>query len=267
MGEQRERDSKFFYHLDELRELTGYTRKRLNEITKRYRKRRNAEGKKQRAMYLEEAQITNDKFSNWLLDERFYAPLTHERPHGAVMLKKAGVVQEGLSYDCARRFVRIGKLEACVYRGCYYIKRTVLEELGKSRCTQAPANWLPMVHLTILSGRTRQAVWEWVKRRSQTRTFVHPKRAQPAQYLPVQDALDYLARALGSTHAAINLLRRHAHKYFRALSKRTVELFSTAKPAEQLEPMTLELTFTTGESQPPPLNPSRLGHELLSLRT
>ena len=83
----------------------------------------------------------------------------------------------------------------------------------------------------MLAGRARQSVYAWVKRQSEIRTFVHPKRAQPAQHLPVQDALDYLSQAFGSAYLAIKMLTRHAPKYVRSLTKSVVEnLFG--KPTE-----------------------------------
>lgn len=262
MGEQRARDAEFFYRLNELRELTGYAPKRLNEIVKRYKNRRGPDGRRKRVFYLADDQICNDEFATWLLDGRFHGTLVSERPRGAVTLKQAE--REGLSYHSLQRRIHAGELEAYVSRGRYYIERVAVETLGE-RIAPAPTNWLPIVILTMLSGRTRQSVYAWVKRQSEIRTFVHPKRAQPAQYLPVQDALDYLSKALGSAHLAVKMLARHAPKYVRSLTKSVVEnLFSTHSELDELE--TLDITLITGEVQLP-LNPSQLGHELLSLRT
>ena len=261
MGEQRTRDAEFFYRLNELRELTGYAPKRLNEIAKRYKNRRGPDGRRKRVFYLADEQICNDEFSAWLLGGRFRGALVPERPKGTVTLKQAE--REGVSYHALQRRIHGGELEAYVSRGRYYVERAAVETLGE-RFAPAPANWLPIVCLTTLAGRTRQSVYAWVKRQSEVRTFVHPKRAQPAQYLPVQDALDYLSKALGSAHRAIKLLARHTPKYVRSLSKSVVEnLFGAPSKLHELEAP--EVTPLTGEAQPP-LNPSQLGHELLLLR-
>ncbi len=264
MGEQRARDSEFFYRLDELRELTGYAPKRLNEIAKRYKNRRCTNGRRRRVFYLANERICNDEFSTWLLEGRFRGALVPERPKGTVTLKQAE--RGGISYHSLQRRIHAGDLEAYVSRGRYYVERVAVEALGE-RLAPAPANWLPVVCLTTLAGRTRQSVYAWVKRQSEVRTFVHPKRAQPAQHLPVQDALDYLSSALGSAHAAIKLLARHAPKYFRSLTKGAVEdLFGASEHAELRQLEALEVAFSTREVLPP-LNPSQLGHELLPLRT
>ncbi len=265
MGEQRERDSEFFYRLNELRELTGYAPKRLNEITKRYKNRRDTNGRRKRVFYLADEQICNDEFSVWLLEGRFRGSLVPERPRGAVTLKQAE--RDGVSYHSLQRLIQIGELEAYVCRGRYYIERIAVQTLGE-RFSSAPSNWLPVTCLTTLSGRARQSVYAWVKRQSEIRTFVHPKRAQPAQHLPVQDALEYLSKALGSAHLAIKMLAQHAPRYFRSLTKTVVEnLFGVGKHTELIELETLEVTFITGDAQPPLLNPSQLGQGLLSLRT
>lgn len=262
MGEQRTRDAEFFYRLNELRELTGYAPKRLNEIAKRYKNRRNSDGRRKRVFYLADEQICNDAFSAWLLEGRFRGALVPERPQGTVTLKQAE--REGVSYHALQRRIHGGELEAYVSQGRYYVERAAVETLGE-RFAPAPANWLPVVYLTTLAGRARQSVYAWVRRQSEVRTFVHPKRAQPAQYLPIQDALDYLSKALGSAYRAIKMLARYAPKYARSLSKSVVEnLFST--PSELYELETPQVTSLTGEAQPP-LNPSQLGHGLLSLRT
>ena len=262
MGEQRTRDAEFFYRLNELRELTGYAPKRLNEIAKRYKNRRGTDGRRKRVFYLADEQICNDEFSAWLLEGRFCGSLVPERPKGTVTLKQAE--RMGTSYHSLQRRIHAGKLEAYVSRGRYYVERVAVETLGE-RFTPAPANWLPVVCLTTLAGRARQSVYAWVKRQSEVRTFFHPQRAQPAQHLPVQDALDYLSKALGSAHLAIKMLARHAPKYVRSLSKSVVEnLFGTPSELHGFE--TPQITPITGLAQPP-LNPSQLGHELLSLRT
>ena len=262
MGEQRTRDAEFFYRLNELRELTGYAPKRLNEIAKRYKNRRSSDGRRKRVFYLADEQICNDEFSAWLLEGRFCGALVPERPKGTVTLKQAE--REGVSYHALQRRIHAGELETYVSRGRYYVDRAAVETLGE-RFAPAPANWLPVVYLTMLAGRARQSVYAWVKRQSEIRTFVHPKRAQPAQYLPVQDALDYLSKALGSAHLAVKLLARHSSKYLRSLTKRMVgNLFDT--PSELYELRTPQITLLTGEAQLP-LNPSQLGHELLLLRT
>lgn len=264
MGEQRAHDSEFFYRLSELRELTGYAPKRLNEIAKRYKNRRGTDGRRKRVFYLADERICNDAFSAWLLEGRFRGALVPERPKGTVTLKQAE--REGISYASLRRRIHAGELEAYVSRGRYYVERMAVEALGE-RLTPAPANWLPVVCLTTLAGRTRQSVYAWVNRQSETRTFVHQKRAQPAQHLPVQDALDYLSKALGSAHSAIKMLARHAPKYVRSLTKGAVEnLFGVGEHAERLQLETLEVAFLALKIQPP-LNPSQLGHELLPLRT
>lgn len=264
MGEQRGRDSEFFYRLNELRKLTGYAPKRLNEITKRYKNRRGPDGKRKRVFYLADEQICNDEFSVWLLEGRFRGSLVPERPKGTVTLKQAE--REGISYHALQRRIHAGELEAYVSRGRYYIERLAVETLGE-RISPAPTNWLPIMCLTTLAGRARQSVYAWVKRQSEVRTFVHPKRAQAAQHLPVKDALDYLSKALGSAHLAIKMLAQHAPRYFRSLTKTVVEnLFGVGKHTELLELETLVVTFITGKAQLP-LNPSQLGHELLSLRT
>lgn len=264
MGEQRARDSEFFYRLSELRGLTGYAPKRLNEIAKRYKNRRGTDGRRKRVFYLADEQICNDEFSTWLLEGRFCGVVVSERPRGAVTLKQAEC--EGVSYSSLRRRIHAGDLEAYVSRGRYYVERVAVEALGE-RFVPAPANWLPVVCLTTLAGRTRQSVYAWVKRQSEVRTFIHPKRAQAAQHLPIQDALDYLSKALGSAHAAIKMLAHHAPKYFRSLTKQVVEdLFGVSEYAGLLKLETLKVTFSTREVVPP-LNPSQLGHELLPLRT
>jgi len=264
MGEQRARDSGFFYHLNELGELTGYAPKRLNEIARRYKNRCGSDGRRKRVFYLADEQICNDEFSTWLLEGRFRGPLVPERPEGTVTLKQAE--REGVSYHSLQRRIHAGELEAYVSRGRYYIERIAVEILGE-RFAPAPANYLPIICLTTLSGRARQSVYAWVKRQSEVRTFVHPKRAQPAQHLPVKDALDYLSRALGSTHQAIKMLAQHAPRYFRSLTKKVVEnLFGVGEDTELLELEKLVVTFLTREARPP-LNPSQLGHELLSLGT
>lgn len=264
MGEQRARDSEFFYRLSELRELTGYAPKRLNEITKRYKNRRGTDGRRKRVFYLADEQICNDEFSDWLLEGRFRGALVPERPKGTVTLKQAE--REGISYGSLQRRIHAGELEAYVSRGRYYVERVAVEALGE-RFVPAPANWLPVVCLTTLAGRTRQSVYAWVKRQSEVRTFVHPKRAQPAQHLPVRDALDYLSHALGSAHSAIKMLARHAPKYVRSLTKQAVKnLFGVSDHAGLLKLEPLEVALSTAEVLPP-LNPSHLGHELLPLRT
>ena len=263
MGEQRERDAAFFYTVPELREMTGYTPKRLNEIISRYTKRVDANGRKRRSLYLAEKQIANDKFSRWLLYERYRAPRTQERPYGAITWKRAGSLN-GFSYNSVRQLIRTGQLDACVYRGLYYVDRVKLEELRASRCAEAPNHWVSVVAITVLAGRTRQAVWDWInRRRLETRMFIHPKRAQLAQHLPVRDALDYLTCALGSAHAAIRKLKDCASRYFRALSKRSVELFDEI-PHEPKT--TLDITFIA-RTQLLPLNSPPIGHDLLGLRT
>ena len=265
MGEQRERDAGNFCHLDELRELTGYTPKRLGEITRRYRRRCDKFGRKRRVFYLADKGIVNDEFTAWLLENRFRAPLVAARPAGTITLKKTE--QRGVSYNSVRRLIKDGALEAFVFRGRYYVEKTAVEALTAS-FTQAPANWLPVVCLTSLAGRTRQAVYGWVKRRNaETRMFLHPKRAHAAQHLCVQDALGYLIQALGSAHAAIRALKQYAPKYFRALSKKQIELFSTNQADEGIDAATLEVMLITGEVQPPPLNPTYVGHGLLQLGT
>ncbi len=265
MGEKRERDSEFFYRLNELRELTGYAPKRLNEITKRYKNRRSPDGRRKRVFYLADEQICNDEFSAWLLEGRFRGSLVPERPKGTVTLKQAE--RQGISYHSLQRRIHAGELEAYVSKGRYYIERIAVESLGE-RIAPAPANWLPVTCLTTLAGRARQSVYAWVKRQSEVRTFVHPKRAQAAQHLPVQDALDYLSKALGSTHLALKMLAQHVPKYFRSLTKKVVEnLFGVSEHSELDELEILEVTFMTEEAEPPPLNPPRLGQELLSLRT
>ncbi len=259
-------DASFFFHLDELRDLTGYSAKRLNEIVRRYRERPAPNGKERRCFYLKEAKIANDEFAGWLLAGRFYAAFTPVRPRDMITLKQA--TKEGLSYAGLRRRVQAGSLEACVYRGRYYVERTGAHALSETfRLARAPADWFPVICLTKLSGRTRQAVYAWVGRRSHTRLFVHPGRSQLAQYIPVRDALDYLAGVFGKSHKVIKLLAQHARKYFRSLSKTTIDLFLVEKSREQLDPETLDVTFNTLKAQPPPFNPSQLGHELLSLRT
>lgn len=264
MGEQRARDSEFFYRLNELRELTGYPPKRLNEITKRYKNRRGPDGRRKRVFYLADEQICNDEFSAWLLEGRFCGSLVPERPNGTLTLKQAE--REGVSYHSLQRRIHAGELEAYVFRGRYYIERVAVETLGEY-IAPAPTNWLPIMLLTALSGRARQSVYAWVKRRSEVRTFVHPKRAQAAQHLPIQDALEYLSKALGSAHQAIKMLAQHAPKYFRSLTKKVVEnLFGVSEHTELYELETLEITLLIGEAQPL-LNRSRLGHELLSIRT
>ena len=264
MGEQRARDSEFFYRLDELRELTGYAPKRLNEIAKRYKSRRSTDGRKKRVFYLADEQICNDEFSAWLLENRFRGALVPERPQGAVTLKQAE--REGVSYSSLQRRIHAGELEAYVSQGRYYVERAAVEDLG-GRFVPAPANWLPVACLSTLAGRARQSVYAWVKRQSEVRTFVHPKRAQAAQHLPVQDALDYLSKTLGSAHSAIKMLARHVPKYVRSLTKRVVaNLFGVSENAELLEFEPLEGTLMLGEALSP-LNPSQLGHELLPLRT
>ena len=146
-----------------------------------------------------------------------------------------------------------------MYRGRYLVDRDVTQALGE-RYDRAPESWLPVVTLTELAGRARQSVYAWVGRQSRTQTFIHPKRAQPAQHLPVQDALDYLSYVLGSAHHAIKLLARYTN-YFRSLGTTVVE---TLHPKDTC---TLDITFVPGITHPPPLNPSHLGHGLLSLRT
>ena len=264
MGEQRARDSEFFYRLDELCELTGYAPKRLNEMAKRYKNRRSTNGRRKRVFYLADEQICNDEFSAWLLEGRFRGALVSERPRGTVTLKQAEC--EGVSYASLRRRIHAGELEAYVSRGRYYVERVAVVALGE-RFVPAPANWFPVTCLTTLAGRTRQSVYAWVKRQSEVRMFVHPKRAQPAQHLPVRDALDYLSKALGSAHLAIKMLARYAPKYVRSLTKGAVEnLFGIGEHAERLQLEPLEVTLSVAEVLPP-LNPSHLGHELLPLRT
>lgn len=261
MGEQRERDADNFCHLDELRELTGYTPKRLGEITRRYRRRCDKFGRKRRVFYLADRGIVNDEFTAWLLEHRFRAPLVQARPAATITLKQTE--QHGVSYNSVRRLIKNGELEAFVCRGRYYVEKAAVKALA-ANFTQAPANWLPVVCLTSLAGRTRQAVYGWVKRRkAETRMFVHPKRAHAAQHLCIQDALGYLIKALGSAHEAIRALKQHAPRYFRALSKKQIDLFSTDYADEGNDATTLEVTLITGEVQPPPLNPTYVGHGLL----
>jgi hypothetical protein len=264
MGEQRARDAEFFYRLNELRELTGYVPKRLNEIAKRYKNRRSPDGKRKRVFYLADEQICNDEFSGWLLEGRFRGSLVPERPNGTVTLKQAE--QQGVSYHSLQRRIHAGELEAYVSRGRYYVERVAVQALGE-RFAPAPANWLPVVCLTTLAGRARQSVYAWVKRQSEIRTFFHPTRAQPAQHLPVRDAIAYLSQALGSAHLAIKMLSRHAPRYFRSLTKTRLEnLFGVGKHPELLELEKLKFTSLTEEAQLL-LNAPRLGHELLSIRT
>ena len=115
MGEQRTRDAEFFYRLNELRELTGYAPKRLNEIAKRYKNRRDSDGRRKRVFYLADEQICNDAFSAWLLEGRFRGALVPERPQGTVTLKQAE--REGVSYHALRRRIHGGELEAYVSQG------------------------------------------------------------------------------------------------------------------------------------------------------
>ena len=95
MGEQRARDSEFFYRLDELCELTGYAPKRLNEIAKRYKNRRSTNGRRRRVFYLASEQICNDEFSTWLLEGRF---------RGALVLERAFPPQAGFGSMWFRKF-------------------------------------------------------------------------------------------------------------------------------------------------------------------
>lgn len=263
MGEQRARDSGFFYHLDELRELTGYTPARLNEISRRYKNRCGANGKRKRVFYLAKEKICNDEFSSWLLSHRFRGMLITARPAGTLTLKQA--VRVGLSYDVLRRHLQRGDLEAYVHRGRYLVERGAVQALSE-RYAPAPNNWLPVVTLIDLSGRARQSVYAWVARQSDPRTFMHPKRAQPARYLPIKDALLYLSQSLGSTHRAIKRLAQAAPHCVRSLSKSVVAGHFNTHEAK-LEHPTHDLILIPSAPFLPPLNLSQPGHGLLELRT
>jgi hypothetical protein len=272
MGNRREQDAQFFYDMGELCEMTGYTPKRLNEIVRRYRGRLGPDGRAQRCYFLKEKGIFNDDFSDWLLETRFGAPIEIEQPEDAISLQEVAGRGRGygLSYEVLRNLARSRKLRAWVYLGRYYIGR---EEAGvlleRYRYAQAPDDWFPVVALVSLCRPrcSRQNVYSWVKRQSRTKTFIHPGRSQFVQYMPIGDALRFLTRVLGSTHKAFFALTKHAAKYFRALRKRAVDLFRVEECLAPLNPTTLAVIFTTGKSQPPPLNSSGLGHGLLSLRT
>ena len=260
MGEQRARDSGFFYHLDELRELTGYTPARLNEISRRYKNRCGANGKRKRVFYLAEQKICNDEFSSWLLGGRFLGMLVTTRPAGMLTLKQA--VRTGLSYDVLRRRIARGDLEAYVHRGRYLVEHGGVQVLSE-RYAPAPNNWLPVVTLIDLSGRARQSVYAWTQRQSETRTFIHPRRAQPARYLPVSDALLYLSQIFGSTHRAIKRLAQSAPRYVRSLSKSVVMDYVDT----ERQVLTFATPFKSGVPVSPSLNASQPGHGLLHLRT
>ncbi len=264
MGDQRERDLEFFHPLGELRELTGYTPRRLNEITKRYINRPRPDGKKRRVFYQKAKEICNDEFSEWLLIGRFYGEFVTARPEGTVTLKQAQC--PGLSYDALRHRIRRGELGAYIHRGRYLVERVVTQALGE-RYDRAPDNWVPIVTLKELSGRARQSVYAWVGRKSKTRTFAHPNRAQPARHLPLHDAFDYLSHVLGSARYALKLLAQSAPKYFRSLGKTVVKNLFPRANLQRAEHLTLDVTFIPGVSLPLPLNPSQLGHGLLQLRT
>jgi hypothetical protein len=272
MGSRRAQDAEFFYDSAELCEMTGYTPKRLNEIVRRYRGRLGPDGRAQRCYFLKEKGIFNDDFSDWLLETRFGAPIEVEQPADAVSLQEVvGRGREyGLSYEVLRNLVRSRKLRAWVYLGRYYIGR---EEAGvlleRYRYAQAPDDWFPVVALVGLCrpSCSRQAIYGWVKRRSGTKAFVHPGRSQLAQFMPIGDALAYLSRALGSAHKAVSVLARHAPKYFRRLRKTVVDPFGVEERPEPFDSDAQGGVVTTGRSQPPPLNSSGLGHELLSLGT
>ncbi len=263
MGEQRARDSGFFYHLDELRELTGYTPTRLNEISKRYKNRCGANGRRKRVFYLAKEKICNDEFSSWLLSHRFRGMLVTTRPAGTLTLKQA--VRAGLSYDVLRRHIQRGDLEAYIHRGRYLVERGAVQALSE-RYAPAPNNWLAVVTLIELSGRARQSVYAWVERQSETRTFMHPKRAQSARYLPVSDALLYLSQILGNTHRAIKRLAQSAPCYVRSLSKSMVAGHFNTREAK-LQNLTFDTPLISNTLFSPPLNASQLGHGLLELRT
>jgi len=271
MGKRTLEDAEYFYSLDELSELSGYTPKRVNELAERYRKRPGPDGEARRCFYIKKERIFNAQFGDWLLEERFHAPVEVERPAGTVSLKGATHMgrAHAQTYITLWRLVRSGKLRASVNRGRYYVGREEVEALAERyQRQQAPDDWFPVTVLARLC-RTRCSpprVHNWVRRHYTTKTFLHPHRCQLVQFISISDALTYLTRALGSAHKAFFALTKHAPRYFRSLRKRTVDLFRTVQPEERT-PETLDVVFSTRGHQPLPVNSSGPGHGLLSLRT
>jgi hypothetical protein len=272
MGNQREQDAEFFYTLGELCEMTGYTPRRLNETVKRYRKRLGADGKARRCYYLKEKGIFNDDFSDWLLETRYTAPIEVEQRENAVSLREVAEAgrEYGLTYKVLQSPLNLEKLGAWAFHGRYYVSREEADAvLERYRYAQAPDDWFPVVTLIDLcrGSCSPQAVYSWVRRQSKSKNFIHPGRSQLALFMPVLDAITYLKRAFGSAQKAFWALTKRASIYFRSLRKTVVKLFCIEDPTTPLDPRAFEITFITGEAQPPPLNPSQLGQELLSLRT
>lgn len=272
MGNQREQDAEFFYTSDELCEMAGYTPKRLNETVKRYRERRGADGKARRCYYLKEKGIFNDDFSDWLLETRYTVPIEIEQQENAVSLREVADTgrKYGLTYKVLQNPLNLEKLRAWAFHGRYYISCEEADAiLERYRYAQAPDDWFPVVTLIDLCRGlcSPQAVYSWVRRQSKSKNFIHPGRSQLALFMPVLDALTYLTRAFGSARKAFWALTKRASKYFRSLSKTAVKLFYTGDPTTPRDPRALEITFISRAAQPPPLNPSQLGHELLLLRT
>ncbi len=272
MGNQREQDAEFFYTSNELCEMTGYTLKRLNETVKRYRERLGADGKAQRCYYLKEKGIFNEAFSDWLLETRYATPIEVEQHENAVSLREVAEAgrKYGLTYNVLQTPLHLEKLRAWAMNGRYYISREQADAvLERYRYAQAPDDWFPVVTLIDLCRGlcSPQAVYSWVRRQSKSKNFIHPGRSQLALFMPVLDALTYLKRVLGSVRKAFWALTKRAPKYFRSLRKTAVELTCTRDPITPLDPRALDITFISRDAQPPPLNPSQLGHELLSLGT
>ena len=242
-----------FYSIQEILALTGYKRRRFNELLVRLEKRttRQEPGKEVRLYRTQDKTHLANPYANWLLYERFLAPQATTRPKGFVTLKWAS--GQGLTNALLHNLIVHSDVHALVWKGRYYLHKAAIQSALNSLPKAPPSTMVPLVHLQNVTTASRQALHKWVKRRTCAHKYLHPKRrSQEALYISAYDAYKYLTQHFNSSYKALSRLRVLGERFFRCVARATGLSMSSA-PDEHAKSSTLSLTFTCSNEQNNPV--------------
>jgi hypothetical protein len=124
------------------------------------------------------------------------------KPKGWVTAKS--LLEDGFSKRKLYQFVRDGQIAAVYVGNTLYLEpESARGYLQTRQNLRPPPGWVSVSDLKTLAGRSKQAIFTYLKRHSvTTKQFLHPKRDQLVQYLRQEDADGYLTSLCGSKQSA-----------------------------------------------------------------
>ncbi len=133
------------------------------------------------------------------------------KPKGWVTAKS--LLEDGFSKRKLYQFVRDGQIAAVYVGNTLYLEpESARGYLQTRQNLRPPPGWVSVSDLKTLAGRSKQAIFTYLKRHSvATRQFLHPSRDQLVQYLRQEDADGYLTSLCSSKQSAQQSERGGVH--------------------------------------------------------